>query len=336
MWLEWLLSKNTQRDLTVSRSTFKRSTAWCWSVIPQAESTGEIHRWIMLDGTYYNGMCVLIAITEDHVIDWQHCDREKTVAWEALLRKIPAPDIAIVDGQRGLIAAIENIWPDTKIQRCYFHIQLTGTKYLTRRPVLEANKTLRALYTSLTDVDSLAAATTWLTAFHAWYQQYQDFLKHRSYLANTRPDQRPKRLRAGQKSWFTHQRTRSAYFALKRLVTHDQLFIWLTERDHPDESLPRATSRLEGGHNQPIKELFRNHRGMSESHATVAISWLLYMRTETAQQPWKLVTLDHWATTRKHRIISTTDDTGTPALFDTHFSWEDGNGIQRGWAGRSH
>src|SRR5690625_990360 len=141
---------------------------------------------------------------------------------------------------------------------------------------------------------------------------------------------------AGQKSWFTHQRTRSAYFALKRLVTHDQLFIWLTERDHPDEPLPRATSRLEGGHNQPIKELFRNHRGMSESHATVAISWLLYMRTETAQQPWKLVTPHHWATTRKHRIISTTDDTGTPALFDTHFSWEDGNGIQRGWAGRSH
>src|SRR5699024_1547343 len=132
-----------------------------------AESTGEIHRWIMLDGTYYNGMCVLIAITEDHVIDWQHCDREKTVAWEALLAKIPAPDIAIVDCQRGLIAAIENIWPDTKIQRCYFHIQLTGTKYLTRRPVLEPNKTLQALYTSLTKVDNLDTAYGSLTKFHA-------------------------------------------------------------------------------------------------------------------------------------------------------------------------
>src|SRR5699024_627394 len=139
----------------------------------------------------------------------------KIVAWESLLAKIPAPDIAIVDGQRGLLAAIKNIWPETKIQ-------LTGTKYLTRRPVLESNKTLRALYTSLTKVDSLDTATSWLTEFHAWYQQHQNFLKHRSYLANTRPDQRPKRLQAGQKSWFTHQRTRSAYFALKRLVTHDQ------------------------------------------------------------------------------------------------------------------
>src|SRR5699024_9132107 len=151
------------------------------------------------------------------------------VAWEALLAKIPAPDIAIVDGQRGLLSAIKNIWPETKIQRCYFHIQLTSTKYLTRRPVLEANKTLRFLYTSLTDVDSLDAAAKWLTEFHHWYQQYQDFLKHRTTLANTRPDQHPKRLQAGQKSWYTHQRTRSAYFALKRLVAHDQLFIWLTE-----------------------------------------------------------------------------------------------------------
>ena len=156
----------------------------------------------MLDGTYYQDMCVLIAVTKDHVIDWQFCDREKTVAWEALLAKIPAPDIAIVDGQRGLLSAIKNIWPDTKIQRCYFHIQLTGTKYLTRRPVLEPNKTLRALYTSLTDVDSLDEATGWLTEFHAWYQQHQDFLKHRSYVATTRPEQRPKRLQAGQKSWF--------------------------------------------------------------------------------------------------------------------------------------
>ena len=60
------------------------------------------------------------------------------------------------------------------------------------------------------------------------------------------------------------------------------------------------------------------------------------MRTENAQQPWKLVTPDHWATTQKPRIVSTTNNTVTPALFDTHFSWEDGNGLQHGWGGRSH
>ena len=221
--------------------------------MPQAESTGEIHRWIMLDGTYYQDMCVLIAVTQSHVVNWQFCDREKTVAWEALLAKIPPPDIAIIDGQRGLLAALGKIWPETKIQRCYFHIQLTGTKYLTRRPMLEPNKTLRTLHTSLTEVDSLEAAAAWLQQFHTWYQAHRKFLKHRSYLSATTAADQPKTLRAGQTSWYTHKDTRSAYFALKRLVTNDHLFTWLTARTQEHEPLPRATSRLEGQRNKPIK-----------------------------------------------------------------------------------
>ena len=71
MWLNWLLSATPQRELPVARSTFYDTTAWCWKVMPQAESTGEIHRWIMLDGTYYQDMCVLIAVTQSHVVDWQ-------------------------------------------------------------------------------------------------------------------------------------------------------------------------------------------------------------------------------------------------------------------------
>ena len=336
MWLDWLLSAGPQRELPVARSTFYDTTAWCWKVVPQAESTGEIHRWIMLDGTYYQDMCVLIAVTQSHVVDWQFCDREKTVAWEALLAKIPAPDIAIIDGQRGLLAALRNIWPETKIQRCYFHIQLTGTKYLTRRPVLEPNKTLRTLYTSLTTVESLETAAAWLQQFHTWYQAHREFLKHRSYLSATTAGNRPKTLRAGQTSWYTHKDTRSAYFALKRLVTNDHLFTWLTARTHEHELLPRATSRLEGQYNKPIKDLMRAHRGMSEPHATVAIAWFLYLRTENATEPWKLVTPAHWQQPDHRRVVSTTDDTGTPALYDTAFSWEDGNGLQHGWAGRPH
>lgn len=70
MWLDWLLSAGPQRELPVARSMFYDTTAWCWKVVPPAESTGEIHRWIMLDGTYYQDMCVLIAVTQSHVVDW--------------------------------------------------------------------------------------------------------------------------------------------------------------------------------------------------------------------------------------------------------------------------
>lgn len=80
------------------------------------------------------------------------------MAWEALLAKIPPPDIAVGDGQRGLEAATRNLWPETKIQRCYFHIRLTGTKYLTRSPRLEQNKALLGLYTALTSITHMDEA----------------------------------------------------------------------------------------------------------------------------------------------------------------------------------
>ena len=51
----------------------------------------------MLDGTYFNGWCVLIAFNGQHVIDWQWCDTEKKIAWQALLERIPAPKIAIIE-----------------------------------------------------------------------------------------------------------------------------------------------------------------------------------------------------------------------------------------------
>ena len=290
----------------------------------------------MLDGTYFQGMCVLIASTKDYVINWQFCDREKTVAWEALLAKIPPPDIAIVDGQRGLEAALQNCWPDTKIQRCYFHIRLTGSKYLTRNPRLEENKALLGLYQALTAITCLEEAVAWQQQFHNWYHQNRQFLKQRSFLRNTPKALRPKHLQPGQISWYTHRATRSAYFSLKRLLQRDQLFTWLTARTSPAEVLPRATSRLEGQYNKPIKDLMRAHRGMSEPHATVAIAWFLYVRTEQALEPWKLVAPHHWQTPNQRRVVSTTNDTGAPALFDTNFSWEDGNGIQHGWGGRSH
>lgn len=150
---------------------------------------------------------------------------------------------------------------------------------------MEQNKALLGLYTALTSITNIDEAIAWQQQFHDWYQQHRDFLKQRSYLKNTPPGLRPKHIQPGQKSWFTHRQSRSAYFSLKRLVQRDQLFTWLTARTAPDEHLPRATSRLEGEYNAPIKALLRDHRGMTEHHATVAIAWFLYTRTETAQEP---------------------------------------------------
>ncbi|WP_440456227.1 transposase, partial [Rothia nasimurium] len=36
--------------------------------------------------------------------------------------RIPAPDVAIVDGGSGFASAAKTCWPDTRIQRCLLHV----------------------------------------------------------------------------------------------------------------------------------------------------------------------------------------------------------------------
>ncbi|MFE3961289.1 IS256 family transposase, partial [Nocardia sp. NPDC059091] len=91
--LTWLLGTSSLADQDQSIATFRRRTQWCWNVAPTIVATGVVYDQIMLDGTYFNGWCVLIAHTGTHVIDWQWCDREKTASWTALLERIPAPTV---------------------------------------------------------------------------------------------------------------------------------------------------------------------------------------------------------------------------------------------------
>jgi hypothetical protein len=137
-FLSWITGKQRQGGYAASERTFRRPSAWCWNVAPQAPVTGEVHPVVMLDGTYFNGWCVLVAYTGSHVIAWQWCDREKHASWSALLQQIPAPDVAVVDGHKGLESALRECWPETKVQRCLFHIRQNIRTHLTLRPKLEA------------------------------------------------------------------------------------------------------------------------------------------------------------------------------------------------------
>lgn len=56
----------------------------------------------MLDGTYFNDYCVLVAYNGAHVVGWQFCDGEKIASWTALLQQLGASDIAVMDGHGAL------------------------------------------------------------------------------------------------------------------------------------------------------------------------------------------------------------------------------------------
>src|SRR5690625_2172961 len=78
---------------SLSPRSFSRRTDWCWDIgVPHPVTTGEIYRQIIVDGTYFQGWCLLVAHNGRHVIAWQWCDRESKAAWGALLKRLPAPD----------------------------------------------------------------------------------------------------------------------------------------------------------------------------------------------------------------------------------------------------
>ncbi|WP_420176105.1 IS1249 family transposase [Luteococcus sp. OSA5] len=324
----WLLGPTSQAATGGTGRSFRASTSWCWNIpAPQPVVTGEVDEVLMLDGTYLQDWCVIIAFNGTHVQGWQWCNQESKAAYQALLTRLPAPDMAVVDGGQGVAAALHECWPDTLVQRCYFHIFQTVTRHLTMNPRLEAGKQLRALTVALMRVTSLDAATEWTRQYLAWEAEWDAFLKHRTYAGKHR--ERPVGIGECVQWWFTHRDLRRCRALFRSLIRREQLFTWLAF----DPPRPRTTSPLEGGPNKAIKDLLRVHRGLPPDHARRAVDWLLNSLTEHPHDPWQLARPEHWNPPVRTR--QTTEEPLGPQP-GTSFSWEDGNGLQKGWAGRSH
>jgi hypothetical protein len=63
---------------------------------------------------------------------------------------------------------------------CNFHQSKIITKYLTKKPKLEANIKLKYISSFLTRTDK-ENFTFWL---YEWHEEYKDFLKEKTYYEN--------------------------------------------------------------------------------------------------------------------------------------------------------
>lgn len=327
---QWATGKHTITELGLSRTTFHRTTTWCWQVHPSLPHTGEQHRYLMLDGTYFNGYCALTAFNGTHLVDWQFCDREKNVSWTRMLQRMTPPQLAVIDGNGALESVMTGLWPETKIQRCYFHIRQTMVKHLTLNPRTVPGQQLIALTRALMKVSTKEHAANWTEQFKQWQSMHEVTLKERTY-AKDKTASRPTHVKPHQTWWYTHIGLRRAERLLHCLLTKEQLFQRL-DLAQPRELLPKTTSPLEGGINAGIKHQLRAHRGLTPRHAMVLVSWYLYQFVENPRDPWSFVKRAHWAD--KPRPKTVIEEPIGPVLYDKNFSWEDGNRIQKGWGGR--
>ena len=95
-----------------------------WSLWPPVPLVDEVHHVVHVDGIHlHRDAVVLIAVAGGHVIGWHVAKSEKAAAWQCLMARIAPPDVLVCDGGGGVLKAAKAMWPDTRIQRCLFHVQ---------------------------------------------------------------------------------------------------------------------------------------------------------------------------------------------------------------------
>ena len=315
-FLTWLVGKDSQAEITKTATgrSLRRNTAWCWQIEPRLGPVETTHHQVLIDGIWIGSWCLLIAVTQDlQVLAWQWCARESAAAWTALLEKIPAPTVVVCDGGSGIAAAVRQVWPNTKTQRCLFHAQMNVRRYLTLNPRTDAGRRLLALSRELSAVRDPDDVIAWRLKLEAWWQAHGHLTKERSY--------------DGRRWWFTHDRLRKAWYLLARLSANGTLFTYVSYGN------ARTTSPLEGGINNGIRHVLRAHRGMTEPHMKRAAEWFLTLHE---------IPMDH-----AHELIPSTapvapataetdsEDDDERSLYDTGLTAEEGLWTRSGWAGRS-
>lgn len=316
-FLTWLTRKHSQTDLGGASAArqFRRDTAWCWEITPRLGPVTTTHHTILVDGIYIGSWCLLIAVTEQlQVLAWQWCARESTAAWAALPARIPAPTVVVCDGGQGIAAALRQEWPATRVQRCIFHVRMNLRRHLTLHPRTEAGKHLLQIGRALSEVTTIEDAIEWQKLLNVWWQAYGRVTKERT------------RYRDG--TWgYTHDRLRKAWNLLHLLNRKNLLFTYL------ECGNAKTTSPLEGGINNGIRTLLRNHRGMSEAHMKRAAEWFLTLKEISIEQAHSFLTGSPSPTSEPERATPEEEPIG-PALYDIGLDAGEGLWLRTGWAGR--
>ena len=154
-------NKQSQAGHRLPARTLRRRCELMWSLWPPVPLVDEVHHVVHVDGIHlHRDAVVLIAVAGGHVIGWHVAKSEKAAAWQCLMARIAPPDVLVCDGGGGVLKAAKAMWPDTRIQRCLFHVQANILEPAGRRPRLEAGGRLRRVALSLPRVGDAGGSSS--------------------------------------------------------------------------------------------------------------------------------------------------------------------------------
>lgn len=138
-------------------------------------------------------LCALVVIGvnargEKHFLAIEDGVRESTQSWREVLlalktRGLVAPKLATGDGAMGFWAALEDVFPATRQQRCWMHKTGNVLNYLPKRTQPKAKKMLHDIWRAETREDATQAFDLFVEAFEAKYPKATEcLLKERDEL----------------------------------------------------------------------------------------------------------------------------------------------------------
>ena len=176
-----------------------------------------------------------------------------TYPWFLRLReKGLNPRYITMDGERHVMRAVREIWPKAIIQRCLYHIQHEGMRWLRTYPKTQAGKELRFLLNTLCSIESVKEQDTFVQDFQTWLKKYTDFI-----------ESLPKNI--------------VAFKDLKRTISLinnalPDMFHYLK-----DPTVHKTTNALESFYSR-LKSDYRRHRGLTQKHKIKYLTWYCHFK----------------------------------------------------------
>jgi transposase-like protein len=216
---------------------------------------------MIYDATYFHKdgcLLNLMDATDQRIISHIYVKKEsyrEAYPWFSSLKSQGLNPVCITtDGERSTLRALRQVWPETTLQRCLYHIQREGKRWLRTYPKTEAGKHLRMLLSNLCNIKTVKERDFFLQAYHLWLMQYHEFIISL-----------PKNVIAFKDL----QRTIA-------LINHalPDMFYYLD-----DANICSTTNALEGYHSR-LKSDYQRHRGLTKHHRINYIHWYCYLKNK--------------------------------------------------------
>ena len=237
-----------------SESKLKRIKNYWLQQTPKEEFNYSQVKHILFDGTYFNKKdCFLVMMDSEsqEIIMCDSVDKESYQTAYPRFKKLREqglnPEFVTMDGHRSIIRAFKKVWPKINIQRCLYHIQREGLRWLRTYPKTEAGRELRKVLASVCAIKNGKERNEFIDSYKQWSLNYQSFVKSL-----------PRAIVA--------YKDLSKTMALISNALPD-MFYYLD-----DSKVPSTTNKLEGFFSR-LKADYHRHRGLSKKHKNTYLKW---------------------------------------------------------------